>query len=297
MHKIIRLSHENTLDRNYRIMKPNMLPVAGIALSVSFWVIDSAIDVLLLGESESILENIISPRGVELWMRTLVVCLLVAFSFYARKRLQEQMSVTTELERYKKELEALVTERTEDLCNKNQMLENEIVVRKITEETLELISSTDPLTGLFNRRKFSEILKSELECECRSNIELSLVLCDIDNFKQINDSYGHNAGDKVLMAFSRLIAESLRKTDVVARWGGEEFLILLPDTSIELAISIAEKLRVKIAEYPFEQVGVVTASFGVATFMPEDSEEDLFGRADSALYKAKERGRNLVSAE
>ncbi|MDH5361170.1 MAG: diguanylate cyclase [Gammaproteobacteria bacterium] len=274
-------------------MKPDMLPVTGIALSVIFWVVDSSLDVLLFGADKSILENIISPGGVELWMRSLVVCLLMIFSLYTRQMLQRQMKVSAELEKYKKELEEIVDSRTEELRYKNQLLENEIVVRKNTEETLELISSTDPLTNLYNRRKFSEILKSKFDC--RSNLELSLMLCDIDKFKRINDGYGHNTGDQVLIAFSKLISDSVRKTDVVARWGGEEFVFLLPDTSLELAFTIAEKLRNKIAEYPFSQVGEVTASFGVATFMPEDHEEDLFGRADSALYIAKEMGRNQVS--
>ena len=118
---------------------------------------------------------------------------------------------------------------------------------------------------------------------------------DIDHFKTINDRFGHGTGDKVLAGLSKTVAGQLRVTDHLVRWGGEEFLLVLPDTGAEEARHVAEKLREVIANKRIDEVGVITSSFGVAEYMPREAMADLIARADQALYRAKTSGRNRVA--
>ena len=152
----------------------------------------------------------------------------------------------------------------------------------------------DPLTGIYNRRRFLELLERGIKNTQRLNQNLSIVFFDIDHFKKINDTYGHNIGDEVLKALSSLTASTIRSTDVFARWGGEEFLILIESTTLENAARMAEKLRKVIMEYDFPEVKNVTCSFGVTTYYYDETAETFISRADSALYRAKESGRNRV---
>ncbi|ACN17003.1 GGDEF domain family protein [Desulforapulum autotrophicum HRM2] len=161
-------------------------------------------------------------------------------------------------------------------------------------ELLEKQASTDALTGIFNRMKFNQTLTSEIKRAKRYRVALSLILFDIDHFKQVNDSYGHLSGDTVLKHLARLVASNLREIDIFARWGGEEFVIQAPETSLESAIKLAEKLRSKIENYVFPAPKKITVSFGVATFRSSDNDITLVNRADEALYRAKEGGRNQV---
>lgn len=168
------------------------------------------------------------------------------------------------------------------------------------EKTLQ-VAIKDDLTGLHNRRYFMERLLEELERIKRYRGEpVSLILTDIDHFKNINDSYGHQKGDKVLIWFACLLAESLRRSDIVARYGGEEFAILLINTGKDKAVEVAEELREQIAQCSTDPAAAglsVTASFGVATFEVDAlSVEGFIEKADKALYLAKARGRNRVCA-
>lgn len=156
----------------------------------------------------------------------------------------------------------------------------------------------DPLTGLFNRRYLDEVITSEIARAERGRYPLSLVMCDIDHFKVVNDNYGHLAGDEVLRAFSRLIKQYSRGGDIICRYGGEEFLLVLPGMTREGAVARAEQLRLAFAAALMSYNATIiraTASFGVATF-PEDGHDidELIGAADKALYTAKETGRNQV---
>ena len=121
-----------------------------------------------------------------------------------------------------------------------------------------------------------------------------MILFDIDHFKQINDVYGHNVGDGVLRFFAQLIKNNIRSSDIVARWGGEEFVLLVPIANQDLAISLADKTRELIESTLFPTVGKVTASLGVTLFKADDDTDALIKRADEALYKAKREGRNRV---
>jgi two-component system, cell cycle response regulator len=170
----------------------------------------------------------------------------------------------------------------------------DITRRKLAEKEIYLLATTDSLTGVANRREFSSILASEVDRAKRYGTPLSLIMYDIDYFKRVNDTFGHNIGDYVLQTLISLVQENIRANDVSARWGGEEFMVLMPQSDIEAARAAAEKLRLAIAEHQFDKVGRLTVSFGVAEFEPQDDLNSLLKRVDDALYLAKERGRNRV---
>lgn len=165
---------------------------------------------------------------------------------------------------------------------------------------LELLARTDSLTNLLNRRSLKEAASREIDRRQMDGGPLTVLAVDIDHFKRINDRYGHDAGDKVLVETANALAEALRKQDVVARLGGEEFVVLLPDTDMDGAVQIAERLR-EIVEALVIECGPysmrVTASFGIALLQEEDTFETVLQRADQALYAAKMAGRNYVMAE
>ncbi|MCC6445189.1 MAG: diguanylate cyclase [Armatimonadetes bacterium] len=166
---------------------------------------------------------------------------------------------------------------------------------------LEQLATTDPLTTLYNRRHFMDVLDGELSRAARYQRQLSFVICDIDNFKKINDTYGHQVGDQVLIQTAALLQKSIRSTDVVARYGGEEFVIVLPEHTLQGALVVAERIRASIertlmllpdASPPIS----VTMSFGVAEWHPaiHSTADHLIREADDALYTAKRTGKNRV---
>ncbi len=162
---------------------------------------------------------------------------------------------------------------------------------------LEHIASTDKLSGLANRGKGDILLEQSMRDATRFKKPLCLVLVDIDHFKQINDNFGHLAGDRVIKAVSALLENCFRSSDIVSRWGGEEFLILMAGCSIKEAATVADSVRIKIFGYDFALAPQtpVTASFGVVEYNPKETRTDLFARADKALYTAKVNGRNQVT--
>ncbi len=153
-------------------------------------------------------------------------------------------------------------------------------------------ANTDPLTGIYNRRRFVEILKEELNKANIYDTRLSILMFDIDFFKKINDTYGHDIGDIVLQHLSSFIKNLIREQDSLARWGGEEFLILMPQTSLESAVGKAEILRKSVAGFRDEYIPVFTVSFGVTCYRIGESMDELLRRVDAALYEAKNSGRN-----
>ncbi len=163
------------------------------------------------------------------------------------------------------------------------------------EAQLERLATTDMLTGLVNRSQFDVILKSELNRQHRYARPLSLIMLDIDYFKDINDSYGHDVGDQVLIELAHLLKRNLRKADCCARWGGEEFMLLAPETSLEQAVRLADKIRSAIKHTAFPLQNSVTASFGVVEVHSSESVKSVMKRVDNALYLAKEKGRDCVS--
>ena len=181
---------------------------------------------------------------------------------------------------------ALDKARTE-LDERNELLQAQAA-------KLEELATTDVLTGTFNRRKFNELILAEIERVRRYGHPLSLLVVDIDHFKRINDTHGHDAGDEVLIVLAGLIRTGIRATDSLARWGGEEFVVLSPEVSVEEAAGLAERLRSAAGTYAYSFVGRVTASIGVAQHRAGETPDELFARADEALYRAKEGGRDRV---
>lgn len=161
---------------------------------------------------------------------------------------------------------------------------------------LQRLATTDILTGLHNRLKVGEILEQEVHRFHRYQAQFSVIMLDIDKFKAINDSFGHQTGDNVLAELAALLQKFSRTSDSVGRWGGEEFLLVCPGTALDGATKLACTLRQAIEAHPFPTVSTVTASFGVATVTAGDSSKDLISRADNALYTAKRNGRNRVES-
>jgi diguanylate cyclase (GGDEF)-like protein len=184
-------------------------------------------------------------------------------------------------------LENEVQARTAELLEKNRELE------RLNKE-LERHATRDALTGVYNRMRFDAMLEAEIKRSQRYDRDLSLAMFDIDFFKQINDRYGHGAGDCALRELAAFVSERIRVSDVFARWGGEEFMIMFPENSLEATRQAAEKLRQNIEEHNFDKVGKMTCSFGVTQLLPGDGFESLNKRVDDSLYEAKRNGKNQV---
>ena len=162
---------------------------------------------------------------------------------------------------------------------------------------LERLSITDALTEIYNRMRLEQILESEIKRVQRYQRSLAVIMLDIDRFKNINDTAGHQAGDHVLRLVAQLLCNYVRQSDTVGRWGGEEFLIICPETDCKGATDMSENLRQYIEDLELEATGKITCSFGVAEWMDNEKAEELVNRADNAMYKAKELGRNQVFSE
>jgi diguanylate cyclase (GGDEF)-like protein/PAS domain S-box-containing protein len=185
------------------------------------------------------------------------------------------------------------------LKNKRRELTNfistgkDITSRVIFERELQKAASTDPLTGAANRLQCNQWLKTATDQTHASNTEVALILFDIDDFKKVNDTFGHNAGDDVLVQISKIVHSMIRTTDMFARWGGEEFIILQIDTPYEGTIALAERLRKEIEHSIFDNIGQITISLGVTQYTGE-SIESFVKKADDAMYEAKMEGKNRV---
>ena len=175
--------------------------------------------------------------------------------------------------------------------------ELELISIELKDKNIELgkLSTTDKLTQLYNRVYLDKVINNEIRRSGRYNKPFGVIIIDIDHFKLVNDTYGHHSGDLALVSIAKLLTKHSRHDiDVVGRWGGEEFLILCPNTNNEGSMKVAEKIRLCIEEYTFENVGNLTASFGVSEYMAGDNDIILISRADEALYEAKDSGRNKV---
>jgi diguanylate cyclase (GGDEF)-like protein len=169
------------------------------------------------------------------------------------------------------------------------------IVRDFTDQRqAEKMAETDPLTNIYNRRKFSKLLDQEIQRVKRYDRSLSMALLDIDHFKRVNDTYGHDTGDYVLRRITELIKENIRITDILARYGGEEFVIIIPETDVKGASRQIERMRKTIEKNSFSGVGNLTISVGITHYRRGDSCKSMITRADKALYLAKEAGRNRI---
>jgi len=159
---------------------------------------------------------------------------------------------------------------------------------------LNELATKDALTHVSNRFQFDKVLGHSITLSQRYGRALSIILIDIDFFKEVNDTYGHLAGDKVLKTLAKVLSDGIRKSDVIARWGGEEFVILLPDSELSSAVKLAETLRIKVAEHDFKLVDPITCSMGVSRWNEGENSDQLLRRVDEKLYLAKASGRNRV---
>lgn len=211
----------------------------------------------------------------------------------------EERRALAELEASRATLELRVTERTAELAEANRELHAEIAERRKAQEALERAATTDPLTELLNRRAALRLVEQERERIRRTTAPFSLALADLDRFKSVNDRYGHEVGDRALTEVAHRLTEAVRGQDAVARWGGEEFLVFLPETPLAGAAVAAEKLRAALAE-PLDLLGhriPLSVSIGVAEARVGESLESCLRRADTALYRAKDGGRNRVELD
>lgn len=164
-------------------------------------------------------------------------------------------------------------------------------------QELEHIASTDPLTQIHNRAQLGRLFAREMRHIEQGGMACSVISVDIDHFKQVNDSFGHAVGDSVLLATARTMKGAVRAVDSVGRWGGEEFLVLCPETLARDAAKLAERIRAAVAAHAFDTGRPHTISVGVATFRPGDTLDTLLQRADQAMYRAKQTGRNRVCTD
>lgn len=170
-----------------------------------------------------------------------------------------------------------------------------LILSDITNQKLiRQISETDALTGIYNRYGIDQLLEQELNRHERYHHELVVGMIDLDYFKPVNDNYGHLVGDSVLVTFADTIKNNIRKVDIFGRWGGEEFIIIFPELTINQAFQTCEKLRKKITNIHYPEGVSLTASFGITSSREGDATEDIINRADQALYQAKDSGRNSV---
>lgn len=203
--------------------------------------------------------EVLTKRGVKLWMDVVV---------------SPYLNETDEVESY--------TAIFHDITDKKR---------------IELLSVTDPLTKLYNRQKFNEVCEEMLMRQhWTPENSFGLIIIDVDHFKQVNDTHGHQVGDAVLTTVADTLTQAIRTNDILARWGGEEFVILLPDVEMEKAVNVAQKYRAAIEKMQIPQVGTITASFGVTVYANGDTQEKMVYRADIGLYRAKKNGRNRVEA-
>lgn len=170
----------------------------------------------------------------------------------------------------------------------------DISERRRLEDSLRLQALTDPLTGAFNRRYFMKTVNKEISRAQRYSRPLALIMFDIDHFKRINDTFGHESGDVVLKGITALVRQRLRQTDILVRWGGEEFMILAVETPLSQAVALAETLLTVLRETPFARIGPVTASFGVTEYRLDETLDQWLKRIDDLVYEVKREGRNQV---
>ncbi|MFK5925198.1 MAG: diguanylate cyclase [Desulfuromusa sp.] len=207
---------------------------------------------------------------------------------------QKRLHAEAEIQKAKEELEVRVEERTREL-NQALLDVGDLAAQLNTSlQQVEQLAVTDTLTETYNRRKFDEVFADEHQHAEHEKSPFSLIMLDLDHFKRVNDKFGHSAGDQVLKRLCRLIRGLIRQGDLLIRWGGEEFILLLPATALEEAVPFAERVRLEVEQEAFPMVGQITISLGVAQFQKGDSIDALLKRVDNALYQAKQNGRNRV---
>lgn len=203
------------------------------------------------------------------------------------------MSSKDEIGRLAQSFNRMVLSLRETMASRDE-LTAEIEKRREIEEELKVLSTVDELTQLYNRRAFNDFLAQMIVQAQRYNEPLSIAMRDFDHFKKINDRLGHTVGDSVLKQLAEIIQANIRASDVLARWGGEEFILLMPKITLADAARVMDRLRLIVADEEFVGGSTVTISVGVTELRPGDGFDDLLKRVDEAQYRAKASGRNNV---
>ncbi|MFD0666599.1 GGDEF domain-containing protein [Ramlibacter sp. MAHUQ-53] len=266
---------------------------AGI-LPVAFVNLARLVSVLAEGQSQPMFAP--NPFSTSIVLAYTIFSILTTVGFLAYRLEKAHHRSMIELEEATRRQLAEQKQHEEELRRAKETAESLNRTLEAANQRLAQVAIVDNLTGLWNRRHFDDVVVAEMAKADRHELPLSLVLLDVDHFKQINDTHGHMAGDRVLVELSMVAQHVIRKSDLLFRWGGEEFLLLLPNTGLAGAYAVAEKLRASFAEHAIPGVGVVTASFGVVAHEPRQSLDALMRRADRAMYEAKGGGRNVVKA-
>jgi diguanylate cyclase (GGDEF)-like protein len=225
--------------------------------------------------------SVFGVQGTTIYLQEFITLLVIVTLFFGALN-QEINNSNEKLEELNKNLENKIEEKTKSLIEANEKLNH--------------LAAKDSLTNIFNRRMIDEYISQQTIKAKRYNNNLSLIMVDIDHFKEVNDKYGHQVGDEVIISLVDIISKNIRKSDIFGRWGGEEFIILLPETSLYQATIVAQNIREKVEEYIFYKVGKKTISLGVSEFNSDEDSSIFIKRADNALYKAKSDGRNRVVA-
>jgi len=194
---------------------------------------------------------------------------------------------------------AYIDSKNSELLSTNKSLEDRVVQRteelKEATDQLEELERTDALTDIHNRYSIMKILDTEVDRAKRYGNPLSIFMYDIDHFKRLNDTHGYRAGDDILYNLTKVVKDSLRDIDIVGRYGGEEFLVIMPSTILSDAIDVAQRVCETVSNHKFSQIKQLTISIGLVELGKDESMDMLFTRADKLLYKSKESGRNRVS--
>ncbi len=161
---------------------------------------------------------------------------------------------------------------------------------------MEILATTDALTKIHNRYSIMQILIKEIDRANRYDLPLCVLMYDIDHFKTVNDNYGHDEGDKVLVNITKIVKKTLRDIDVFGRYGGEEFIVILPNTSLKDAQNLSQRIRKCVDNNHFDMIGNITISLGLVQHEKHEKHHDMFKRLDNLLYKSKTNGRNLLSS-
>jgi diguanylate cyclase (GGDEF)-like protein len=274
------------LSRHYS----HLATAVGLGAAVLFWAVDILVECQYFHPDNTCLDLLLHPEPSRLWVRILASVLILLLIIQSTILLRHREDAEAKLTHNRFLLEDLAIE----LKQKNENLSHEIARRKTMEKQLEKLVVTDSLTGIFNRRKFDEILTLQIRQESRYPRGLALLMLDIDHFKSVNDRLGHGVGDEVLRELAHLVDNTKRDADEFFRVGGEEFCLITYCTNGGNLETTAEKLRFSVANHEFPKAGHLTISIGVTRFKPDDSYDSLLKRTDDALYQAKQSGRNRV---
>lgn len=277
----------------------NMMKLFKMAHEAMFVVDQEELNVLLMNKQA---EKLINMKNVELDLikiEDVIKCKNLEYSSVIEKiknnEKNNNMEVTINVNE-NKDIVALISSTKIEFNKKDAILIGlfDITIQKKEEELLKNIAVTDELTGLYNRHYLDKRIKEEIEFSDKYNEHLSIIIFDLDNFKHVNDTWGHPLGDEVLKQAAEIAKSMIRKSDILVRLGGEEFLVLMTNTNTKEAVEVAEKIRKALEDNIHPTIGKFTASFGVAERNKSEGFISLYKRADEALYRAKERGRNCV---